>query len=31
MYLGFVNRKFRWVWWICFEISLDLLFVSLWV
>ena len=31
MYLGFVNWKFKWVWWIWFEISLDLLFVLLWV
>ena len=27
MYLVFVNRKFEWVWWIWFEIHLDLLFV----
>ena len=29
MYVDFVNQKFEWVWWIWFEISLDLLFVLL--
>ena len=27
MYLVYANRKFEWVWWIWFEIHLDLLFV----